>query len=1053
MFVSNKIYESNATWFQNSQGSYGYFTTYGAGNQYSKKFRENTYSMTYDTKGRFPLTKTNPMGWTETFNYDSRTGQVVKAWDVNDLLTKYQYDGFGRNVLTEYPDGTNSQQSLHWYSGTGISNACYYSQSQASASPPAKTWYDRMGREILSQGTAFDGQLVDVKTEYDDLGRLWKVSEPFFDANNPTQFTVSEYDPLGRNFRTTLPTGVQLVTDYTQLANNTIITKKTYDTETWETVTKTMNAFGQPASVVDIGGEIVYAYNSAGLPKSITSNGATVTMTYDIHGNRISIDDPDANEIITTYNAYDELVSQTDAREHTYNMTYDKLGRILTRLGDENTTWTYSDTPGHLGELETVTTNNGTAQSYSYDALGRVTLQTETVSGQDFTKSYSYDSYGRVQTETWNTGFGIQNTYNQHGYLSSIKTSNNQLIWQPNAYNVRGQLTNYLQGTNLITQKYYDGYGFQTGDLTSATGVGTYAYNSCDFDEIKGNMMSRTDHLTSKTEYFRYDNLNRIIADSISSSNFRNTLYSANGNITNRSDIGTYTYDDAGPHAVTGLTSTTGSLLPANDQTIDYTAFNKASHIGQGNLDYFITYGPDRLRRRTQLNSGIGDDMLLTKYYAFGDYEKEITPSGTRHLHYISSGDGLAAIYVKYSNAPDSLYFITTDQLGSIVGAINSATGTVYRQNFDAWGRKRNPITLSYTNIPDFPFDRGYTGHEHLKWFGLINMNGRMYDAALCRFLSPDPFVQHPGYSQSYNRYTYCLNNPLKYNDPSGYFDKPSDWDAPPVYSTYYFGPGYKGGNGLQPVFSEPIGYDGFIHNIHEGKGVHYDPGNGHYYDNEGNIISSQQALNNYSSNQLEVTWLFFSGTEQNPFKTLTGAEFSDNSSVYFFDGNAADGGGGINSDMTNYVDYTEGLIGLGQIGLMDYRQSQPIMSRIGNFSNFSKTYRFLGATRNVIGGASTYVGTPLSIGLNANSLYNGEIGVGTFSYRTTGDISAVVGGIYIGAQFGGPWGAAGGALITGTFWVGEQIYDALIFTRDKIGQFSNDFNNAVSSGTWYPGR
>ena len=211
--------------------------------------------------------------------------------------------------------------------------------------------------------------------------------------------------------------------------------------------------------------------------------------------------------------------------------------------------------------------------------------------------------------------------------------------------------------------------------------------------------------------------------------------------------------------------------------------------------------------------------------------------------------------------------------------------------------------------------------------------------------------------------------------------------------------------------------------------------------------------MNNYSSNQLEVTWLFFSGTEQNPFKTLTGAEFSDNSSVYFFDGNAADGGGGINSDMTNYVDYTEGLIGLGQIGLMDYRQSQPIMSRIGNFSNFSKTYRFLGATRNVIGGASTYVGTPLSIGLNANSLYNGEIGVGTFSYRTTGDISAVVGGIYIGAQFGGPWGAAGGALITGTFWVGEQIYDALIFTRDKIGQFSNDFNNAVSSGTWYPGR
>jgi len=43
-----------------------------------------------------------------------------------------------------------------------------------------------------------------------------------------------------------------------------------------------------------------------------------------------------------------------------------------------------------------------------------------------------------------------------------------------------------------------------------------------------------------------------------------------------------------------------------------------------------------------------------------------------------------------------------------------------------------------------------------------------MYDPVISRFLSPDPFVQAPDNLQNYNRYSYCLNNPLKYTDPSG---------------------------------------------------------------------------------------------------------------------------------------------------------------------------------------------------------------------------------------------------------------------------------------------
>ena len=66
--------------------------------------------------------------------------------------------------------------------------------------------------------------------------------------------------------------------------------------------------------------------------------------------------------------------------------------------------------------------------------------------------------------------------------------------------------------------------------------------------------------------------------------------------------------------------------------------------------------------------------------------------------------------------------------------------------------------------------DRGYTGHEHLSSVGLIHMNGRLYDPALHRFLMPDNYIQDPFNTQNFNRYGYCLNNPLVYVDENGEF-------------------------------------------------------------------------------------------------------------------------------------------------------------------------------------------------------------------------------------------------------------------------------------------
>ena len=99
---------------------------------------------------------------------------------------------------------------------------------------------------------------------------------------------------------------------------------------------------------------------------------------------------------------------------------------------------------------------------------------------------------------------------------------------------------------------------------------------------------------------------------------------------------------------------------------------------------------------------------------------------------------------------------------------MNDAGNTVERHAYDAWGRKRNVNDWSDYNVENGKLDRGYTGHESLREFGLINMNGRMYDPILGRMLSPDNYVQDPFDIQNYNRYTYCRNNPLSYTDPSG---------------------------------------------------------------------------------------------------------------------------------------------------------------------------------------------------------------------------------------------------------------------------------------------
>ena len=117
-----------------------------------------------------------------------------------------------------------------------------------------------------------------------------------------------------------------------------------------------------------------------------------------------------------------------------------------------------------------------------------------------------------------------------------------------------------------------------------------------------------------------------------------------------------------------------------------------------------------------------------------------------------------------------AIHYILKDHLGSWTTITDSEGNVEQELSFDAWGNLRDPETWSgsYSGTP--MFDRGFTGHEHMMAFGLINMNGRCYDPLTSSFLSVDAYVEDPANAQAFNRYAYCGHNPLRYTDPTGWY-------------------------------------------------------------------------------------------------------------------------------------------------------------------------------------------------------------------------------------------------------------------------------------------
>ena len=214
-----------------------------------------------------------------------------------------------------------------------------------------------------------------------------------------------------------------------------------------------------------------------------------------------------------------------------------------------------------------------------------------------------------------------------------------------------------------------------------------------------------------------------------------------------------------------------GLYQPYPSQNVTYTSFDRPGTIAKGQYSATFVYGGDNGRVKMSVTDSTG--TFLTRYYAGGRYEKDVLPSNTTKERLYLGGDAYSApmVLTRTGNGSWTLHNIGRDYLGSIILIASPEGFKEAEYSYDAWGRLRDPSTLEIYqegSVPDLMHGRGYTGHEHLPWLGLINMNARLYDPLTGRFLAPDPYIQDPGFTQNYNRYTYALNNPLKYTDESG---------------------------------------------------------------------------------------------------------------------------------------------------------------------------------------------------------------------------------------------------------------------------------------------
>ena len=755
----------------------------------------NTTETEYDTNyNTYPETKTYPIeGLSESFTYDPGTTNLLNQTGLNGQTTSYEYDTFKRLIKTIKPGDSSQSPSIQYqYNNWGTLNSQHIktiTKVDVTHSIWQAQYFDGLGRVIQTQTQSETGHtLISSTTAYNNCGQVSKQYVSLDVASVITTYQTPDvswkymsysYDGLGRVTNQVNADGTTVSTDYSipwqATSTDALEHEKIYYNDAFQRLVR----IEELDDSQEVYSTMTYNYDVLGNLIEVSDNADNTTeMAYDWLSRKTAMSDPDMGDWSYEYDDNGNITSQTDAKDQTISMTYDELNRLTAKTypegsGMTDVAYTYdSTTDGNFGKglrtgMSDAMSDTNHPSTYKYDVRGHLVEEIRWVYNNDnwesYTTSYTYDGADRIVTITYPNGETVTNGYNDSGLPYSVSGTTAGNLVTSTLYNGLGQISEInLNNTLKTTYGYYGtggtydttgGYYSKLWEIKTLPQGGGAARQDIQYSwDANGNMNTRVDVLTSQTEMFSYDFMDRLYYVAGAYPQFY--LYDEIGNITYNNS--TYYYSDNDHvHAVTSVGGTSytydanGNMTTRGNQTITWDVENHVTAVTGG-----ATFVYDGDGNRVKKTEGGQTVLYINRYY-----EKNLTTSIVTTNYYlggqlIANREGTTLIYIHQDSLSSTS--VTTSSNGTVVSSIK----------YFPFGSTRS----GSVSTPE-----KFTG-QRLDSTGLYYYGARYYDPTIGRFISPDSIIPDPANTQAFNRYSYAFNNPLKYIDPSGHDPMSDTW-------------------------------------------------------------------------------------------------------------------------------------------------------------------------------------------------------------------------------------------------------------------------------------